>query len=146
MVDDTREEVEALLRAHFAEHDRPSALSVETAKALFDLRRIDDELMDLIERSVAVRADGEDDAGDPDVLRFEHAGVTLVVRRRPDRAELIVTPPTTRVRLESADGSTPIEVDEAGVGTVPASGPARFRITLPDGSSAVTDGIDLRPA
>lgn len=141
MTDETREQVEDLLRAHFAEHDQVPPLAVESAKALFGLRRIDEELIELMDGELALRGDDG-----PDVLRFERGDVVLIVRRRPGVAEIIVSPPSTPVAVESADGAVALETDEEGVATLTQRGPVRFRLELPDGTSGVTDGIDLSPA
>lgn len=138
MAGDTHDELEAVLRAHFAEHERVPPLAVDSAKALFGLRRLDEELLELTAASAAMR--GEDDH---DVLRFERDEVVLLVRRRPDGAEVVVSPPGTPVAVEFADGATALDTDEDGVATLAMTGPVRFRVELPDGTTAVTDGIDL---
>lgn len=140
MSDETREEdVELRLRRHLAEHDRVSPLAADSAKALFGLRRIDDELLELVEQSAAMR--GEEAS---DLARFERGDVVMVVRWRDRDAEVVVQPPSTPVAIETAAGSTPLDTAD-GVGVVSATGPVRFRLWLPDGTSCVTDGIDLTP-
>lgn len=139
MADPNHDELEARLRAYFAEHDRIPPLAVDSARALYGLRRIDEELIELTGSAVPMR--GEDD----DVARFERGDVVLVVRRRATDALVMVSPPSTPVAIETAAGSVPLETDDEGVATVPATGPVRFRIELPDGTSGVTDGIDLSP-
>ncbi len=140
MADPTHNELEARLRAYFAEHDHVPPLAVDSAKALFGLRRIDEELIELTEASVPMRGDDQDT-----VTRFERGDVVLVVRRRADDALVMVSPPSTPIAIETATGSVELETDDEGVATVPAIGPVRFRIELPDGTSGVTDGIDLSP-
>jgi len=141
MADPTHEKLEARLRAHFAEHERVPPLAVDSARALYDLRRIDEELIELTQASVAMRGDDEDT-----VARFERGDVVLVVRRRAKEALIMVSPPSTQVAIETATGSVALETDDDGVATVAATGPVRFRIELPDGTSGVTDGIDLSPS
>ncbi|MBY5163466.1 hypothetical protein [Salsipaludibacter albus] len=141
MADPTHDELEARLRAHFAEHDRVPPLAVDSAKALYGLRRIDEELIELTEASVPMRGDDGDT-----VARFERDDVVLVVRRRANDALVMVSPASTPVSIETAEGSVALETDDDGVATVPAVGPVRFRIELPDGTSGVTDGIDLSPS
>ncbi|MFK8022827.1 MAG: hypothetical protein AB8G26_02580 [Ilumatobacter sp.] len=139
MTDDDQH-LEALLRAHFDDDLSITREALDTAASLFDLRRVDEELIELSEQMLAMRADGSGD-GDAPPLRFEFGDIVVLVRPISDGIELIVTPPDAEVSIESVFGTDRIALDQAGTARVTTTGPLRLRIHRSDGSSGVTDGF-----
>lgn len=133
-------DVERRLREHFDTRCRVPPLAVDLSKALFGLRRLDEELVELRDETLAMRG-----SSDPEVLRFELRDAVLVVRRTTTGVDVVVSPPSTTVWIESAAGSEVVALDTDGAALVTVTGPARFRIELPDGTSGVTDAFDLTP-
>jgi len=125
------------VRRFFAEHEQVPEPAVTTAKDLFGLRTVEDELIEL-STAGSIR---DDDATD-DVMRFVFHDLTVLVQRDATGSRVLVAPADTEVLVETAEGSSRLELDEHGEALLPDVGLVRFRVRLPDGTTGVTDGFD----
>ncbi len=138
---DTSPELEQQLAAFFRTNERVSPEAISTAKSLFDLRRIDDELAELQdELSVAAR-------GPADVpLRFQAEGTDIIVSISPGEVMVIVAPRPESVALLSGDEERELELDQAGGATVMTSGVHRLRVRRDGQPDVVTEAFRVPPA
>jgi ssDNA-binding replication factor A large subunit len=134
-----RDETEMMLRAHFAEHDRVSERSQDTSKALFGLRRVDEEVAALVESELVSRGPDEGEA-----LRFAVEGLTVVVSPGRGRFDVSVTPVPDQVLAVSVDRQVPVALDRAGGATVDVYGVIRLRIS-DKGRVVLTEAFRVPP-
>jgi hypothetical protein len=117
------DETETMLRSWFAEHDHVSERSQDTSKALFGLRRVDEELAALVESELVSRGPDDEES-----LRFVAEGLTVVVTPGRGRFDIGITPVPDAVVAVRADAEVPVALDPAGGATVDLSGVIRLRI------------------
>ncbi len=133
------DETEAVLRTWFAKHDHVSDRSQETSKALFGLRRIDEELAALVESDLVSRGPDDEVA-----LRFAVDGLTVVVSPGRGRFDVSVTPTPEAVVAVMVDRQVPVALDAAGGATVDLSGVIRLRIER-EGRVVLTQAFRIPP-
>jgi hypothetical protein len=129
---------ENLLRSYFAEQDRVSSRSQETSKALFGLRRVDEELAALVETALVSRGPGEE------TLRFVAGGLTILVSVGAGRCDVSVAPIPDRVEVEVGGERRAVALDAAGGATVSVDGVVRLRISAGD-RTVLTDAFRVPP-
>ncbi len=141
------------LREFFRSGGRASDAAKATAKDLFGLRNVEDQVAALAEH---------DDVGRPidpallgvrgpgDGLEFRFGDVTVLASAEPGRLHLIVRsdgdPSDVTVAIESPAGTEPVTLDAAGGASVSAAGVVRVRISRPGLADTVTDPIAIPPA
>jgi hypothetical protein len=126
---------------------------LESARTLFGLHRLDDELARLVRDSadapaqtleLAVRSDGDDR-----LLSFEaaEAGVEMQISERADRRDIVCHVsgvPLSAAQVETTSGRQSLQVDD---GVLIArdlhSGPLRLRLTTAAGASIVTSWVRI---
>lgn len=115
--------------------DRPSPETVEAAYAAFGWRTLDADLAKLIEDS-QVEVVGFREAAYSRIVTYETEVGAVEVSIDQDRFEILVTPAPTRLLLCQVPDSRELTVDGDGRASASAiSGPVRFEITWPDGST-----------
>lgn len=128
----------------------PSTL-VDSARALFDLGRLDAELARLVRDSadttdrtlaLAVRADDDDR-----MLSFEagDAGVEMQISERADRRDIVCHVsgvPLLAAQLETTTGRQQLQIDDGVlIARDLLAGPLRLRLTTTAGTSIVTSWV-----
>ena len=152
MTDPMTPEEDALaadLREFFQSGGQASEAAKATAKDLFGLRNVDDELAALAEH---------DDRGRPidpellgvrgpgDGLEFRFDDLVVLASTEPGRLHLIVRSDSpVDVTLESANGSVSVDLDASGGASLDASGVVRIRIERSNAADIVTDPIAVPP-
>ena len=134
------DETEATLRTWFAENDHVSDRSQDTSKALFGLRRIDEELAALVESDLVSRGPDVEEAP----LRFAADGLSVVVSPGSGRFDVSITPVPEAVVAVMVDRQVPLALDAAGGATVDLSGVIRLRIEH-EGRVVVTEPFRVPP-
>lgn len=138
---DNSDELERVLRGHFSRHERISPLAIDHAKALFGLRQLDDELIELSELASVRGTEAENEATTS--LRFDFGQATVLVIAVSDVTEVYRSDPEVNVTLQSAVGPKRLEFDPGGTAAIRHQGPVRIRVELQDGATGVTDPFTL---
>ena len=142
--------LERRLRAVAASADPVPSLVTDAARAVFALRDLDAQLIELVHDSAvdddAVLVRGDDETR---TLTFEHGDVAvdLQVTETPEGYVLLalVDGATGDVVVEHAGGRTTVPLDDAGrvsLDGVPA-GPVRLVLTSRDGARVTTSWVSL---
>ena len=149
----TDDELEQRLREVAARADAVPDLVLEQARAAFTLRRLDEELAELVLDSLvddgryAVRGAGDD--GEPRMLAFRSDRTSVEVEATPfgSRWSLrgLVAGASGAVEAETAEGTASTPLDGRGrfaIDDLP-SGQVRLHLTAEDGSRVTTSWVRL---
>lgn len=138
------------LREFFRSGGQVSDAAKATAKDLFGLRNVEDQVAALAEHDELGRPI------DPELLgvrgpggglEFRFDDVTVLASTEPGRLHLIVRPSDGLVVvLETATSSDVVSLDASGGASVSAAGVVRVRLSSPGQVDIVTDPIAVPPA
>ena len=144
------DELEQRLRAVADEVDPVPELVLEQARAAFVLRRLDEELAELVLDSNvdegAYQVRGDDDLRML-AFRTDRMSIEVQVTRAAGRWSLrgLVTGASGSVRVESAEGESSAPIDERGRFLLDnvQRGLLRLHLTTPDGARVTTSWVSV---
>jgi hypothetical protein len=142
------EDLMSRLREINAQVDRVPELVVESGRAAFLTRRLDDELAELLLDSSAATGEVRGVQEDVRLLSFQHDDVSLEVQvgYSDDQATVtgFVDGASEVVELELGGGVLNLPIDSYGrLSTQVPLGAIRFRLRRPEGTAVVTNWVLL---
>ena len=137
------------LREFFRSGGQVSDVAKATAKDLFGLRNVEDQIAALAEHDEVGRPIDPEllgVRGPGDGLEFRFDDVTVLASTEPGRLHLIVRSDVdVTVALESTTDSRSVSLDRAGGASIDATGVVRVRISRSGQPDIVTDPIAVPP-